>query len=165
VNDKQNRRPFLFWFVVATIFAAFLSGVWLYFNVWLPNRELANYSWSGLAPVNDDALSQRWREISHKVISYPFGNHHDAFLVLETQGNHESIPYLLRALSWQQMPDGNGTVVCTTEHCVDCLQKLTGKDFGCLHEDWVEWWQKEGVRLPVEELAKRAAAASPAEQK
>ncbi|HAE40950.1 MAG TPA: hypothetical protein DCG57_20305 [Candidatus Riflebacteria bacterium] len=163
MKDKQVRRSYLFWLVISAVFAVFLTGMWLYFNVWLPNRELSDYSMIGLTTANDDFSPPHLRDICHRVISFPFGNHHDAFLVLEQHGNHESIPYLIWALKWQQQPDAAGTVTCATEHCVDILQKLTGKDFSFVYEDWQSWWQNEGSRLSPQDFEKAVADAANAE--
>lgn len=160
MNLSPKSRSLLFWFLITTIITVFFGVAWGYFEIWLPNRELMNCEF---VSQYDPVEKQRLREACHKIISYPFGNHHDAFLVLEKNGNHESIPLLIRALSWQQIPESGDAVVCTTAHCVDSLRKLTGKDFGFSYEDWSKWWWEEGSKLSVEELERMSAASEKGE--
>jgi hypothetical protein len=79
------------------------------------------------------ASSEEQREVAHKILSYPFGNHHDAYLILVTYGNEESIPYLVNRL--KQFKD-NDFIECSHDHCVEALKKITGKDLGHNYEDW-----------------------------
>jgi len=139
VNGEQRDNSKWFWLLLALIFVIFSLGIWAYLEVWLPNRALNDCI---LARSDEIGDIESLRKVCHKIISYPFGNHHDAFIMLEQFGNRESIPYLIRALAWQQMPDDTGTVVCTTDHCVDALRKLTGEDFAYSHSDWSRWWQQ-----------------------
>ncbi|MBU1108053.1 MAG: hypothetical protein KKB51_15380 [Candidatus Riflebacteria bacterium] len=155
-------RKHLAWFFATVVLAALIFGTWLYVEIWVPNRALSQYARS-----QDDSeivAQEKLRTLCHKIISHRLGNHHDAFITLENVGNRDSIPYLLHALSWQEMPDADGTVVCTTEHCVSCLQKLTGMDFGFSHYDWNKWWQDTGSKLSSEELAKRATNSGSVDQ-
>ncbi len=133
--------------------------MWIYFELVVPNQQLIAFD----STNKDPEYMAHMRKVSHKVIGRWFGNHHDAFLVLEQVGNHESIPYLIRALKMQQTADSDGVVVCTTEHCVDCLHALTGMNFGYEYEEWQKWWEEEGAKLSAAELAARATASLPAE--
>jgi len=137
----------------------FSCGIWIYFELVVPNQQLTAFD----STNSDPEYVAHMRRVSHKVISSWIGNHHDAFLVLEQVGNHESIPYLIRALKMQETADSDGVVICTAEHCVSCLQRLTGMNFGYEHYDWQKWWEEEGARLSAAELAARAAASLPAE--
>lgn len=79
------------------------------------------------------AAPEEQREVSHKILSCPFGNHHDAYLVLVKHGKEESIPYLLNRL--KQFKD-NDFMECTQDHCIEALKKITGKDLGRNYETW-----------------------------
>jgi hypothetical protein len=84
-------RSLIVLLVVAGVFA-----IWLYFEIWKPNRLLVQTDWwqRGYTSVPHEEV----RAVCHKVLSHRFGNHHDAFVALGTVGNVESIPYLIRAL-------------------------------------------------------------------
>ena len=84
----------------------------------------------------ETAASEEQREVAHKILGYPFGNHHDAYLVLVKHGNEESIPYLLNRLKQFKY---NDFIECTHDHCIEALKKITGKDLGHNYEDWKEW--------------------------
>ena len=156
-SDQLKNR--IFWLLMVTTTLLFSCGFWIYFALVVPNLQLAEFD----STNKDPEYIAHMRTVSHKVIGSWIGNHHDAFLVLEQVGNHESIPYLIRALKMQQNADSDGVVICTAEHCVDCLQRLTGMNFGYEPDDWQKWWEEEGVKLSAAELAKRAAASLPAE--
>lgn len=104
-----------------------IAGVYFYFNIWVPHNKIKNMDWLATA------TSEELREVAHKILSYPFGNHHDAYLVLIKRGNEESIPYLLNRL--KQFKDKD-FIECTHDHLVEALKKITGKDFGYYYEDW-----------------------------
>lgn len=102
---------------------------------------------------------ERVRHLAHRIISLPWGNHHDAFLTLGEVGNAESIPYLIHALKWQQPHDTNGNVICTTAHCSRRLWELTGVWFQSDHRKWKQWWDQTGSHMTPEQLADQARAA------
>ena len=66
-------------------------------------------------------------------------NHHDAFFVLAEHGNEESIPYLLDWLKARgDLQEGHG-IICIRGHCVDALEKITGRKLGYNYSDWKDW--------------------------
>ena len=148
MRDKARKeRGWLFFAIVLTIL---LYGVWIGGEILYFNWALAKYDW---AQHDGGFTSQlKLRIICHKIISHWTGNHHDAFITLDNVGNSDSIPYLINALKWHEPADGIDVAACTTDHCVDCLKKLTGLDFGYSHKDWLEWWQNQGVKMSREEL-------------
>jgi len=156
-SDQLKNR--VFWLLLGILTLLFSTGSWIYFALVVPNQQLAAFDGTN----TDPEYAANMRKVSHKVLSSWIGNHHDAFLVLEQVGNHESIPYLIRALKMQQTADSDSVVICTTDHCVDCLQRLTGMNFGYEYEAWQKWWEEEGSKLSAAELEARAAASLPAE--
>ena len=104
-----------------------IAGVYFYFNILIPHNKFRNTDWFATAAPKEQ------REVAHKIISYPFGNHHDAYLVLVKHGNEESIPYLLNRL--KQYKD-NDFMECTQDHCIEALKKITGKNLGHNYDDW-----------------------------
>lgn len=113
-----------------------------YREIWIPNKTLQDYNWLMIAP------SEEIREVSHKVIRFPIGNHHDAFLNLMVTGNAESVPLLIAALRWHETAAGDDFVVCTTVHCLAALKSLTGADAGTTYKEWHRWWRETGSVLP-----------------
>ncbi len=63
-------------------------------------------------------------------------NHHDGSSILESVGTIESVPALLKVL--EDNPPG----VCTTEHAIDALKKITGANPGYTYREWKSWWDK-----------------------
>ena len=126
-----------------------------------PTRQLARWTMTDYRGVPQE----RVRHVAHRMISLPWGNHHDAFVALGEVGNVESIPYLIRALKWQQPPDGNGGVVCTTAHCSRRLWELTGMWFRSDYAKWKQWWDDTGSHLSPEELRAQARKAREAANK
>lgn len=120
-----------------------------------PGRQLAQWAMTGYR----DVPAERVRHLAHRMISLPWGNHHDAFVALGEVGNAESIPYLIRALKWQEPPDTNGIVVCTTAHCSRRLLGLTGMWFRSDYEKWKQWWDETGCHMTPDQLAGQARAA------
>jgi len=139
--------------VLVVVAVAFVAGV--YFVFYRPTQQLNEWAMNG-----DQGLSEEQvRQIAHRMISLPWGNHHGAFLALAKVGNRESIPYLIRALRWQAKPDSNGVVVCTTHHCSRCLWNLTGMWFRSDYGQWNRWWREVGCHLSAEQLRQQASAA------
>ena len=144
------KRVAIFFLLVASMFA-----IWVYFELLRPNWMLARFC----GTYRDKNVSrEKIREVCHKVLSHRFGNHHDAFIALETVGNAESIPYLIRALKWQRAPAKGGMVVCTTAHCAQRLWELTGEWHEYDYSKWDTWWKETGSKMSPEELAKNVAA-------
>ena len=104
-----------------------ITGVYFYFNIWVPHNKIRNVDWLTTAAAEEQ------REVAHKILCCSFGNHHDAYLVLIRHGNKKSIPYLLNGL--KRFKDYE-LIECTHDHCVEALKKITGKDFGYEYEDW-----------------------------
>jgi inhibitor of cysteine peptidase len=135
---------------VALLLAIALYGIFIH-----PARQLNRWWTNGFRDVSHEEA----RRVAHRIISLPWGNHHDAFLALDVVGTVESIPYLIRALKWQEKPDSNGHVVCTTHHCARCLWNLTGMWFGSDYDQWNRWWTETGCHLSAEQLSQQARVA------
>lgn len=144
------KRVGMFILLVAGVFA-----IWAYFEVFSPSRMLARL---GGRYREQDVPREKLRKTCHKVLSHKFGNHHDAFIALETAGNAESIPYLINALRWQRIPSKGGVVICTTAHCTQRLWELTGEWYEYDYSKWDAWWKETGSKMTSEELAKNVVA-------
>ncbi len=83
-------------FVVVSAFIVFLlAGVsYLLVAWWLPNQKMTDLHWW------QNASQVEIRNTSHKILSFPIGNHHDAFLALEATGNAQSVTILINSLKW-----------------------------------------------------------------
>ena len=112
------------------IFGALSLGGLFYFLVWLPNTKLGDLDFL------ENATSEEQREVAHKVLRFPLGNHHDAYQILVEIGNESSIPYLLNRL--KDYDHDNDIRECTETHCLEALREITGKDFGFDFEKWKE---------------------------
>lgn len=121
---KINRRK-LFGIIIILFL---LVGIFIYFNIWAPSRKIMDTDWWITASPEES------RALAHKILSYPFGNHHDAFIILIRHGNEESIPCLLKRLKHYHVQDD--AVECSHDHCVEALRNITGKDFGYEYADW-----------------------------
>jgi hypothetical protein len=143
----------------ATVASIYFVGVlsWLYIEISYPNIQLQTAEWSSGNPLSQRAATKA-RNAGHKVLSHRFGNHHDAFVILGNVGNAESIPYLINALQWQSPPHEDGSVVCTTHHCISRLRELTGEWYGTDYIKWKKWWDETGHKMSPEELAKNVVA-------
>lgn len=82
--------------------------------------------------------SPQKRRIAHRALARPKGNHHDALIVLTDHGDQSSIPYLLDWLKAQGELRGDG-IVCTRSHCIEALEKITGKKLGYNYSTWKDW--------------------------
>jgi hypothetical protein len=91
------------------------------------------------------ATPAQQKSVSEQILLVPYGDHHTAFQLLERYGDVDSIPYLLRGLSWEPDP----AVECTTDHGLDALRRITGHNAGDHYADWRKWWDEEGSRLPA----------------
>ncbi|MGJ8654278.1 MAG: hypothetical protein ACSHX8_13550 [Opitutaceae bacterium] len=115
-----------------------VTGTYLYFSLWIPNKRMADLDWMESAPREDI------RKNCHAILSFKIGNHHDAFLWLAANGSRESIPLLIQALKWQPEPTEGGLMNCATAHCLDALQSLTAHNAGSSYTEWKEWWDSTG---------------------
>jgi hypothetical protein len=96
---------------------ALIGALWF---IWIPNRRLADIEFM------ERASPEELRLVAERALESPWGNHHDACLLLSRVGNVDSVPALLHSLNGKQ-PDGD-FVECTELHCWEALQKLTGHD-------------------------------------
>jgi len=70
---------------------------------------------------------------------------HDACGDLRYVGDVSSVPHIIRALRFFPDEEIAGTgrgIVCTQQHCVDVLRKLTGVDVGVSYTSWQKWWEE-----------------------
>lgn len=111
----------------------------------------------GLPP---DASQGERRDACHRALTREDGNHHDAFIYLAQVGNKSSVPLLIRALRWHPPfeHEGRQLIECTTAHCRDALNSLTGEKFGTSAERWKQWWDETGSKLADEHFRPRAAS-------
>ncbi|MCK5683589.1 hypothetical protein KAJ27_05690 [bacterium] len=122
------------WIITTVSFVIIIASImFFYVNVFIPNRKIMDTEWFKSKPSHKEQ-----RELAHKILSFPFGNHHDALLILIDSGNKESIPYLLSVLKKIENRNKEDGVVCTYAHCVEALKKITGKDFKYEYKDWVK---------------------------
>jgi len=134
--------------VVALLGVILASGTYFYFHAWMPIQRMKDTSWW------DNASQDEMRDLCHRSIRTRLGIHHDAFLFLESKGNAESVPLLIRALKWYP-PDEDGSASCITCHCLAALESLTGHDAGDTFLEWDRWWKETGSKLPAEHFHPR----------
>ncbi len=84
------------------------------------------------------------RELAQRALGRPGLIHHDALIVLAEVGNKESVPYLLDWLKSQRDVLKGGGVDCTRTHCLEALEKITGKKPGWNWSDWKDWDKHSG---------------------
>jgi len=99
---------------------------------------------------------EKLRDACHTSLRNWVAGGHDAFIALERVGNKDSIPYLIRALKWQNVQHGKpiedgDLMVCTYGHCLGALEKLTGMNFRGDYKAWRKWWRQTGRHLPFDE--------------
>lgn len=97
-----------------------------------PNSKLSDLSFL------ESASREEVREVSHQILSWPWGNHHDACIYLDAVGNESSVEYLVNALEWVDDSGPGRLASCSLIHCFDALKKITGKEFNSRRE-WEEW--------------------------
>ena len=114
--------------LIALTILTTITGATFYFWFWKPMMKIQNVDWFYNAPVKER------REVAHQVLNLPYGNFHDAYLILKDIGNHESIPILLKHL--KKFPKDGDFRPCSQVHCLDALQKITGQEIGYDYEKW-----------------------------
>jgi hypothetical protein len=103
-----------------------------------PHRRMRDMQWL------ETAMPEEQRQVAHRILSLPIGNHHDAFLVLIRHGTAASTPYLLNRLKNYGDTD---FIECSHDHCVEALKTITGLDAGYRYADWkLALAQDESVR-------------------
>ncbi len=88
------------------------------------------------------------REAAHKSLRWVVD--HDSFLTLEAFGDETSIPVLIRSLKRVDKPGPDGIVVCTSDHCLSALQKITREEFGYDVDAWERWWKNKNIQRGAE---------------
>ena len=111
-----------------------------------------------------------WREAlrrkCHVQIAEQGSHPHGAFLHLAEVGDKTTVPLLIAALRWQEAPtehEGQKLVDCTTVHCLEALEALTGESFGFDPDRWEKWWKETGRDLAPEHFRPRATTRAPAD--
>jgi hypothetical protein len=130
------------------IFSIASVVLFLYIETWIPNCKMRDINWY------EHASNEELRSVCHKVLRFPIGLHHDAFIILTEVGNKDSVPIIIRSLKWQTPPKEN-MMVCTTGHALESLRSLTGKEFGFEPKKWEEWWRNTGSKLPATDFFPR----------
>lgn len=139
---KRMRRITLF--LVLGVAAFTTAGALLfYFDYWKYRQQLASLEWVDAASPADI------REASHRVLSWPLGDTHDAPLYLSEVGNIESVPILIRAMRWH-VALGVDVQSCEVLGIEPALQSLTGFKGDHDYRKWEAWWSSVGSSLPPE---------------
>jgi len=134
-----------------------MATAWFYLGVLIPHRTVSKSAqWDPDYGFRGEMPRKKIRDACHKILRNWFAGDHDTFLALKKVGNRDSVPYLIRALKWQNVIHrkdiANGELVeCTYGHCIDALAKLTGMDFEMDYEAWLVWWEQTGRHLPFDE--------------
>jgi hypothetical protein len=140
-NQKREQRRCTGPALLAASAVAIIAGAgWLWF-IWIPNRRLGDITFV------DQAAPGEVRRIAERVLQNPWGNHHDACLLLSRVGDAGSIPVPVRSLRGHAPPVDN-VADCTVLHCVEALRQLTGQDAGMDPRQWEVWWSTVGSKLP-----------------
>jgi hypothetical protein len=141
-NKEGARRRWLWPALVALTVTIVVVTAALWF-IWIPNRRLADLDYL------QHASPAELRRVAERALESPWGNHHDACLLLSRVGDAGSVPLLLHSLRWQPQPSPSGdTVEDTTVNCAQALKQLTGHDAGIDPRRWQEWWSATGSKLP-----------------
>jgi len=135
--------------LVVTLFC--VAVTWFYLEMWIPYKTVSNSGqWNPDNGFQGEMPRKKIRDACHKILRYRFAVHYDAFYALEKVGNKDSIPYLIRALKWQNLEWQNCEFTpCSC--CISSLEKLTGMEFEDDHEKWERWWKQTGRYLPFDE--------------
>ncbi len=68
------------------------------------------------------------------------GNDHDWPSELAETGDVSCVPALIAVLKRNPIEE-DGSMICTREHCLMALRKLTRENLGDTDEDWIVWWK------------------------
>ena len=132
------KKPMRKWCIVAIALGAVtVAAAILYTQCWIPNRKLMDMAW------HEQAGKAEQVRVAHQVLRFPWGNHHDAFIIILRDGGPESVPYLISALRWQRHTAADGMMVCTKACCLEALRRITGHDAGNNYSDWARWWKEK----------------------
>lgn len=129
--------------VVIALLAAIGAALWWYAVV-RPYQHLARL----LAP-GQLATPAELRDAAHGVVRLPFGDSHDAYLVLIKHGDASSVPLLIRSLRFLPHTAPGGGMICTKAHCLEALRKLTGVDRGKNYADWASMLDAQPTSKPA----------------
>jgi len=145
MTKEKERRLWMGLGIIVLFGVSLATGTYIYFHTRIPIERMMDESWW------ENASQDEIRKLSHRALRTRLdSNHHDAFLALADIGNAKSVPLLIRALKWQDPPDEEGSMVCTTAHCVSALKSLTGHDVAYTFQEWNKWWKETGSKLPPE---------------
>jgi hypothetical protein len=118
--------------IISAIIAALAFGLW-WWAVLRPYRRLQAMLEASASRAPSPA---EFHAAAHDVLRFYCADPHDAFIVLIDYGDSTSIPYLIRSLWWQGDTPPHGVMICTKEHCLKALRKLTARNLGDNYEDW-----------------------------
>jgi hypothetical protein len=139
-NAGQARRPWVSPALIAALAVMIIAVTATVWFIWIPNQRLED------AAFMEHASPAQIRHVAERVLRTPWGNQHDACLLLSRVGNRDSVPFLLRSLNWNEpRPDAD----CTPMHCLEALRKLTGHDAGTDPREWEAWWSANASKLPA----------------
>ena len=134
-----------------------LVSAWIFWDINQVNKAFKDiYKDDNFLKMTPD----QHRELAHRVLRYPVGNHHDAFLELEMFGNRDSVPKLISALKWHDPLSSSNIMVCTKIHCLEALREITGENNGTSYFKWRSWWRSTGSKLPDSEFRKPVSLSS-----
>jgi len=134
-----------------------VAAVQVYLGVWFPHRTISKLDqWDTEYGFKGEMPRKKIRDACHKILRNWAVGDHDAFLALAKVGNKDSIPYLIRALKWQNVQHrkaiaNGGATECTYGHCLCALEKLAGMSFEGDDKAWRKWWRQTGRHLPFDE--------------
>ena len=74
------------------------------------------------------------------------GNDHDWPSELAETGDVGCVPAMIAVLKRNPI-EADGRMICTRDHCLQALRKLTGADLGDTDEVWIRWWAKNHKKL------------------
>ncbi len=136
-------KRFILWSIGAIAILLVLVAIFGVLYIWHLNRLLYDFNWTS------QAKPEEIKVVSQRILLFPVGNHHDAFIFLIDYGDVDSVPYLLRGLAWEADTPEHGVMIDTKMCCLDALRRITGHDAGCNYAEWQKWWDEEGSRLPA----------------
>ena len=120
--------------IIAIIAFLILLGLYVKFAIYDPNMKIISGEFYG------NSTPDEIRDLSHRVLKWPFWGAHDAFLSLVECGDESSVPLLINALWWQPTTKEKGVMVCTKSHGLEALRTITNQNAGMNYDDWRKWW-------------------------